>query len=355
MNVCFVLPRVWGPGIGGYAIVFEYAARLHDRGHRTTVLHLDPPPREPRALVDYLRRRWRSRHEPHPYASRPGMPVKMVTGLRRRAVAKADALVATGWETAEPVHRASSRALKAYLIQHYEIWGGPKAEVDHTWRLPLRRIVIASWLRDVAAELGALPVTHVPNAIDGDVFGVVTPAERRDPLRVGMLFSTTTWKRSQDGVAAVSAVRARGHDVRLALFSAGERPDELPDWVEWHYRLTPAEVAAFMDTVSVFLSPSEAEGWPLPPAEAMACGCALVSSAIGGVQDYAHEGETARLFPVGDVDRLTDILDELIADTEQRCRLARAGQRLISSEFPWDRSVSLMEEALRPTPTPEPR
>ena len=81
----------------------------------------------------------------------------------------------------------------------------------------------------------------------------------------------------------------------------------------------------------MYLCPSESEGWHLPPAEAMACGCAVVSTDIAGVHDYAVHGETALLAPVGDVAGLGSHLVTLLTDEEARVRLARAGHERIGT------------------------
>ena len=47
---------------------------------------------------------------------------------------------------------------KFYLVQHYEsLYHGDGARVDETYRLPLRKIVISTWLADIMAERFASP------------------------------------------------------------------------------------------------------------------------------------------------------------------------------------------------------
>src|SRR3546814_17749375 len=82
------------------------------------------------------------------------------------------------------------------------------------------------------------------------------------------------------------------------------------------------------------------EGWHLPPAEAMACGCAVVSTDIPGVFDYALEGTTALLAPPGDsatlADRLTELLDEdrksVVSGKSVSVRVDLGGSRIIKKK-----------------------
>ena len=53
------------------------------------------------------------------------------------------------------------------------------------------------------------------------------------------------------------------------------------------------EIRNIYNSCDVFLSPSWAEGSQAPPMEAMACGCAVLATNVGGIPDYAIAGETA--------------------------------------------------------------
>ena len=95
----------------------------------------------------------------------------------------------------------------------------------------------------------------------------------------------------------------------------------------------------------VFLQPSRHEGFGYTAVEAMACGCALVTTDNGGSQDYAVPGETALVAPQGDVPALVGALDTLLRDDAARTRMAHAGERFVR-RFDWDRSAALLEGLL---------
>jgi len=94
---------------------------------------------------------------------------------------------------------------------------------------------------------------------------------------------------------------------------------------------------------SIFLCASLSEGWGLPPAEAMSCGCAAVSTDNGGVRDYAIHGETALLSPPEDPQVLADNLNRVLNDGTLRTKLARQGNEYIQ-EFNWNRAVQAMAD-----------
>jgi glycosyltransferase involved in cell wall biosynthesis len=355
LQITFVLPSYVPSPIGGYRIVYQYANYLAARGHALSVLFprfcTDAAvPRFPRSAIGKIA--WaaglRLKHRPLVDWQRlhPGVKLRLVRDVSDRSVADADAIFATAWDTAGPVARLSpSKGAKFYLIQHHETWAASEAEVNATWLLPLHKIVIAGWLLDLGERLGATDMVRIPNAIEHDRFRITGPADRRDGICA--LYNTAPYK----GALALLDVLARFHAIDPAipirLFGQHAPPADLQDWIEYH--LNPDQRVLVEDIYNrslVYVSASVAEGWALPPAEAMACGCLFVGTDIGGFRDYAEHGVTALLSPPGDRDALLRNLLAGIADSGLRTRLALAGMQKIA-EFTWDASGRAMEDTVR--------
>ena len=100
-----------------------------------------------------------------------------------------------------------------------------------------------------------------------------------------------------------------------------------------------------LNTSSIVLSPSLAEGFGLPPAEGAACGCAMVATDSGGVRDFIVHGETGLLSPPGDPEALARNLCILLREDDRRIRLAEAGRRSVE-RFNWEHSADLLESFL---------
>jgi sugar transferase (PEP-CTERM/EpsH1 system associated) len=60
------------------------------------------------------------------------------------------------------------------------------------------------------------------------------------------------------------------------------------------------DIAAVMQSFSLFVMSSIAEGMPVTLLEAMSCGLPVVSTRVGGIPDLVTENETGVLVPVGD-------------------------------------------------------
>ncbi len=94
----------------------------------------------------------------------------------------------------------------------------------------------------------------------------------------------------------------------------------------------------------VAVLPSRHEPFGLSCLEAWAAGTCLVASNVGGPR-WLLEGETAgRLFPAGDVARLSELLLEVLDDPAQRKRIVGVGERRARAEFTWEhRAESLLD------------
>jgi glycosyltransferase involved in cell wall biosynthesis len=274
----------------------------------------------------------------------PRVELHYVPTLGATTVPDGDVVVATAWQTADGVAGLPpEKGVGWYLIQHHETWSGRAARIDATWRLPLRKVFIAPWLQRRAEEMH-LDATRVPGAIDTTKFRVSAAVDGRPP-RVAMLSSDWAWKGRGDGVAALELVRARVPNAEAVLFGPGPRPRDLGRWIE--YRQDPPQQVLVDDIYNgsaVYLCPSHAEGWHLPPAEAMACGTAVVSTDIDGVADYAVDGQTALLAPVGDVAGLADRVACLLENESRRVALANAGHAYIQ-QFTWQATTEALEAA----------
>jgi glycosyltransferase involved in cell wall biosynthesis len=93
-----------------------------------------------------------------------------------------------------------------------------------------------------------------------------------------------------------------------------------------------SDVPELLRASDVFALASEREGMPLAVAEAMACGCAVVATGVGGVP--AMVGADAGItVPPGDVPALAAALRACLSDPALRRRLGAAGRAHAEAEF----------------------
>jgi len=101
--------------------------------------------------------------------------------------------------------------------------------------------------------------------------------------------------------------------------------------------LARTEVIQILSHATLFVCPSEYEPLGIVNLEAMACGCAVVASAVGGIPEVVADGETGLLVPPGDEATLAAAMNELIGDPARAAGLGSRGRQRAVAEFSWDK------------------
>jgi L-malate glycosyltransferase len=104
------------------------------------------------------------------------------------------------------------------------------------------------------------------------------------------------------------------------------------------------DVADRLREIDVFVLPSTTEALSNALMEAMACGCAVVASDVGGNPELVGRQERGLLFSSGDVNGLATAVVKLLRDEELRCSFGRAARAFMKSNFSIERSAKRMGE-----------
>ncbi|MBI4655555.1 MAG: glycosyltransferase family 4 protein [Elusimicrobia bacterium] len=352
MEITFILPGIFVSG--GVIVVLEYANRLTERGHKVNIAYPCPPlkwynikSRIGRILrkIGFLPKVDWFKVE----ANLIGIPTSHGECPCEERIPKADLLIATWWKTAYWVANYNeNKGRKCYFIQHYEIWGGPEEQVNETYTLPLRKIVISTWLKKIIEEKFKV-LTYGPafNGVNLDVFyrDPYHDFSLHNPIRIGMMYHTAIWKGIKDGVKAFEIARKKHPDIQMVLFGVN-RGKDIPDYAEFHENPSQDNLRKIYNSLDIFIMPSHTEGFGLPPMEAMACGVACILTNVGAVPDYAVHGETALVSPPKQPEELAKNLIYLLDNQEKRKKIAKAGCNYIK-QFTWERSIKQLEEILK--------
>jgi glycosyltransferase involved in cell wall biosynthesis len=323
---------------GGVKSLCLLANRLAARGNRVRLIVPDYADRPPVALDSGVElRRIRT--------AGPGTLRKLAyfTRLSWLAARDADLALANYFLTAYPTLvswlLSGRRARLAYNVRGYEPWShglmAPAGRAGRylrfalawlSYRLPFTKLVTTEWLRERVGDPRALVVGH---GIDLAIFN---PGE--DPARgasaapdspvVGVIGRLGDVKGYPD---FLRAVRLLDEQCRARFLVVRADPVELPDRRHVETIQAPDEqaMADFYRRCDVFVFPSLAEGFGLPALEAMACGCAVVTTDCGGVNAFARDGENCLMVPPGQPSALAAAIERLVQDPSLRDTLARRG------------------------------
>ncbi len=357
MRICFALTGIGVYPIGGFRIVYEYANGLAGLGHEVTVVHPcrmansgDSLLALGRLAAVYFGRGLglRGGYKPNTWFNMDRRVTMLWTpSLHARWIPSGDAVIATGWQTAECVAELPpSKGQKYYLIQQVESnFGFDESRVAATWKMPLRKIVAGRWLLEIARSKGE-SATFVLQGLTFSEFGLDIPLSARSPYMAIQLYSDASCKGSAEGIEALCKVREQIPQLEVALFGVPARPQIIPDWMGYWQNPSRETLRKLYNQAAIFVSPSHSEGCALPPCEAAQCGAALCVTDIGGHREYAIHEQTALLSPAGETKKLGDNIARLIRDKTLRGRLAENAHRYVQ-QFTCDRAVSAFEQVLR--------
>ena len=194
-------------------------------------------------------------------------------------------------------------------------------------------------------------VHHCPNGLDTRRFspGPARTAEA-GTIRIGALAVLRPEKALDTLVDAVARLHASGARVELVIMGDGPLRGALEarareQGLAAHCRFIGAnqDVVAHLRTLDVFVLPSRSEAMSNALMEAMACGCAVVASNVGGNPAVVRDGATGVLFPAGDTDAHTTVLARLCASAAERGRLSQAARNEAVARF--DLAVTVQQMA----------
>lgn len=350
MQISFVLPGFIKIPMGGVKVINEYANRLAERGHEITLVY----PLEVRtgnpiyafrkkisSLLDHLQNVTNNLY----YVPNPSVNVMVVRSIISKYVPLGDAVVAVGWQTAEAVaNLPPEHGRKFYLLQSFETYFSQKKRVLATYHLPLEKIAVSSWIIDEINKIGEKCSGPLGNAIHPHEFFIETPPPppTNDVL---MVYHPHKIKGAKDSIAVLKMLKNKIPELK-AIIAAPRRPiHRIPAWVKVIIRPPVDELRHLYNISKVFLHTSHWEGWPLPPMEAMACGCAVVATVNRGVLEYLIDQENALLCKINDVNSLTQQTIKLLKSEQLRAGLAYRGLKTVQ-RYNWMECTNCLEQYL---------
>ena len=265
----------------------------------------------------------------------------------------ADVVVATWWETAEWVANLSrEKGAKAYFVQHHEVHDyftpEQKERAKATYLLPMHKITISQWLVDLMqTRYGDANVSLIFNSVDTDMFHSPPRGKQATPT-IGMLYSAVPWKGCDISFQAFSLAAQKMPNLRLVAFGSKEPSPDLPLPSGTQYIRQPAQntIKDIYAQCDVWLCGSRAEGFHLPPLEAMACRCPVVSTEVGGPIDIIKNGLNGYLVPVNDSTGLANHLVHVLSLSDGEWQAMSDAAYATAINYTWDDATELFEKAL---------
>lgn len=352
-SICFVLPSSGLAYAGGYKIVYEYANMFYKDGYDVAIFYTFKFPKITSVIRLLKNIYWFFRFIIfRDYKCKRNFNLKK--GINEyllfysgKKIQNYSNICATAVRTSFMVNdiRTKENIKKYYLIQDYEKWGDiTDSYLEESYKLPLKKIVIAEWLKEKVERLGE-ECSVIHNGLDFDYFNLIKPIEERNPCHICMLNHNDERKRCIDSFSALDIVKEKFPDLVVNIFGLPKRPKSLPSWYRYYQKPDKVTHNNIYNDSAIFIAASKEEGFGLPPAESMICGCALACTENNGFSIFAHNNETALTSPVLNPDALAANIIRLIEDSELRNRLAKQGNEYIK-QFTWNRAFKSLKKII---------
>ncbi len=351
-----LIPSAYYPHTGGIEeTTRRLALELGERGHQAMVLtNRWPSQTSPREVLDGVSVRRLSLELP---ARRPGTAARFA-GVAPRSAARLLRVASAFRPHVVHVHGAGPNAVYVAALRrlirapivfsaHGEFRNDAHAVLERSrpmrWALQvlLRHAAAVTApsrvvLEELRAELDLLaPATVLPNAVDLAEFEIAPPAP--DPL--GPYLFTAGRLVEQKGIDLLlrAYAQARGQLGAQRLVIAGDGPEGemlarlatdlgLDGEVSFTGAVGRRRLAELMRGAEAFAFPSRREAFGIALLEAMAAGTPAIAAQVGGIPEFARDGENALLVPPEDPGALAAALVRLAGDGELRSRLADGGR-----------------------------
>ncbi|MBC8491923.1 MAG: glycosyltransferase family 4 protein [Candidatus Marinimicrobia bacterium] len=349
LKITFILPGFISIPMGGVKVVHEYANQLSRKGHDITLVY---PEQLQINLLYRFKKQVVKRYDALfgternlYYTPDPTVKVLVIKRIRAKYIPNGDAVIAVGWQTVEQVYKLPTVCgRKFYFLQSFETYFKNSKRILSTYHLPLIKITISQWIIDQLSAIGEHAEGPLGNAINDNDFFIESGNNER-PIDIMMLYHPARIKGANEALAVLKTLKKQQPNLNVTMVTARRPVHLIPSWIKLEIRPTLEKLRFLYNSTKIFLHTSFWEGWPLPPMEAMACGCAIVAYRNRGVMEYLIHDVNALLAPIGDRKTLISQLNQLLQDAHRREKLAKQGLKTVH-QFSWESSVSKFEDII---------
>lgn len=366
VRVAVVTPR-FPPALGGMERYVGWTAQaLHRAGLDVTVVSTSPTARTTREVVEGV-----PVVRLGTWATVSNTPVSPLWPVQlRRLLTELDVDVVNAHSPVPGIADVAAYVSPAPVVLTYHAGSLVKGghPVDPLLRAYERRVLPRIF--DRSSELVAVsPVsaTHatgrahlVTPGVDTTLFAPDGGSREQRVLYVGRVERTSRWKGLDVLVDALPRLLARVPAARLEVVGDGDDVRRLQrraealgvdHAVDWRGAVAHDRLPQHYRRAGVTVLPSltEAESFGMTLVEAMASGCPVVASRVGGIPYVVRDGVDGSLVPPGDATALADALAAVLLDRDAAAAMGGAGREAAVSRWDWScqerRLVDLISRA----------
>lgn len=357
MKINFITPDV--SRTGAIRVIVEYANRLSKRGHEVLILYPFFPLNYRHGgnffkLLIFIRKilrfilRLGDIHNKSNLFAEQNFTVKQIPTINSIFISDADFNITSFWPIAMKIGKFNKKkGEKVYFLQANESsFISAEKWVRKSFELPFHFLSVSNYNRDIIKSTYGVDAEVIQNGINFSVFYNDSKDFNKETLNISFINNLNPIKKIELIVEAIQKVKK--HYSNITFTSFGEcRPENLPEFVEYFKNPDDRTIREIYCNSDIFVMSSREEACPLSPGEAMACKCAVVSTPVGGLVDYAINNETILFVEHGNPESIYQAISKLVEDTELRKRISLGGYNYVREKLKWEIAVDKFEAFLK--------
>jgi len=322
MKISFIEPHL---GLyGGIRRIIEFSNRLKERGHDVTIFHSDGSQCNWMQCFVKIKPNYKVLEEKH------------------------DVII---FNDPNPIDyklavKSKSRLKIFYVLELYEkdLLKGFNKKIYHPSKkrmFILKQCLLSSFIKLVNATWEKEWLKENANINSAILFGGIN-TKMFYPLRI-------TKKEENDGIIILCSGdnrKRKGTETIIEAVSIAKKIEPKIILDTYFGKGIPQEkMAEKYCSADIFIEASISSGWNNPVAEAMACKVPVICTDIGGVKDFAFDGETALLVPPNNPEAIANSIIKIIKNRELKEKLINNAFQKIQ-QFDWNKNTQKFEKIM---------
>ncbi|MED3662751.1 glycosyltransferase family 4 protein [Ureibacillus sp. FSL K6-8385] len=327
LHIVYVMTHV---GIsGGVKIIFEHANRLKQLGAKVTI------------VAHYMKPSWFPIEADY---------VQVPFGLElAKGIPDCDLIVATYWDHIQACIETGIAPVVYFEQGDFHLFDYGKMNqtlknyIHIQYQIPPFIYTVSRPAAELIEKLYGREAKVYPNAIDETVFNPEGPKVTGDRPYLLMIGRESTAFKGLSYILDAYDMLKKEFELDLYWITP-ETPSEKMKQRATKCFISPSQetIASLYRGAALYVSGSTYESFSLPPLEAMACGCPVVTTDNEGVLEYAVHLENAMICRMRDPQDMAEKISELLSNPDLKERLIRNGLET-AGRYNW---IAIMKEIL---------
>lgn len=191
-------------------------------------------------------------------------------------------------------------------------------------------------------------ISIIYNAVSGD-FAHSESSEKKEAYLLAV--SSPNYHKNFHGMIE-AFLKIKGPNCKLKVIGKASTSFAVQDYtqllketgnIEFLGRVEDEQLVKLYQNALAFVFPSFYEGFGIPPLEAQACGCPVISSNTASMPEVL--ADSVVYFSPEDTDMMAEVMMKIISDEDLRSDLIMAGQENVK-RFSWDTSATKISAIL---------